>query len=495
MPAAFLHDVEAVRAVEAHATARLGDASLLMARAGQAAWQVVLDRWPAAMRVVVACGPGNNGGDGYVLACHALESGRDVTVLRLADHAPRGVLAVRAAERFVAAGGHVVAWSGMLPPADLVVDAVFGIGLARAPEAGAAALFKAINAAGMPVLALDVPSGVDADTGAVPGEAIRADTTIEFMVRKRGLVTGAALEHVGECLLADLGVNDTDLAAIAPAAEWLSAVSLPSRLPRRARDSHKGCHGRVLCLGGDLGHGGAILMAAEAALRTGVGLVDVGTRAEHVAAMLARRPEAMARAVAADDEALGALLKAADVVAIGPGLGQSAWGLALFEAALASGKPLVLDADALNLLGVAPRVLPQGCVLTPHPGEAARLLATDVRAIQRDRYAAAADIAKRFNAAVILKGAGSIVTAPGMRPCVIGAGNAGMAVGGMGDVLTGVVASLRAQGLSAFDAASAGALLHAVAGDLASADGGAIGLLPGDLMLELRSLRNTREAV
>lgn len=463
-----------------------------MARAGQAAWQAVLDRWPAVQRIVVACGPGNNGGDGYVLAQHALEAGRDIVVVRLADHAPRSGLAQAAASRFTAAGGRVLAWEGALPPADLIVDAVFGIGFSGAASGDVVAVFEAINQARVPVLALDVPSGVDADLGAVQGKAVRASATVEFLLRKRGLSTGPALDRVGECLLADLGVTATDLDDLPAAAVRVGVESLTSRLPRRSRNSHKGMHGRVLCLGGDLGHGGAILLAAEAALRAGAGLVDVGTRAEHVAALLARRPEAMVRAVGAGDPALDDLILSVDVIAIGPGLGQQAWGEALFHAAVASGKPLVVDADALNLLARAPRVLGADCVLTPHPGEAARLLATDTGAIQRDRFAAAQSLAERFGAITVLKGAGTVVAAPGAAPRVIGAGNPGMAVGGMGDVLTGVVAALRAQGMGGFEAATAGALLHAGAGDAAAAAGDLVGLLPSDLMMELRRLRNAR---
>lgn len=488
-----LYAVEAVRAVEARATARLRDAGVLMARAGQAAWQALLERWPGALRIVVACGPGNNGGDGYVLARHALEAGREVQVVRLADHAPRGALAVQAAQQYVAAGGTVLTWAGTLPPADVAVDAVFGIGFRGAPPDEAASLFAAVLRAQMPVLALDVPSGVDADTGAVPSAAVRADATIEFLLRKRGLVTGAALDHVGDGLLASLGLVEEDHEGIGPAAELLRASMLPGRLPRRSRESHKGCHGRVLCLGGDLGHGGAILLAAEAALRAGAGLVDVGTRAPHVGAMLSRRPEAMVRCVDAADPDFPGLMAAADVVALGPGLGQETWGRALFDASIASAKPMVLDADALNLLAGAPRHLPDGCVLTPHPGEAARLLGTDARVLQRDRHAAARDLAQRYGAVVVLKGAGTVVAAPDAISRVIGAGNPGMAVGGMGDVLTGVIASLMAQGLSAFDAASHGALLHAAAGDAAAAVAGPVGLIPSDLMPELRRLRNAKE--
>ena len=269
--------------------------------------------------------------------------------------------------------------------------------------------------------------------------------------------------------------------------------ALPAWLPPRPRDSHKGANGHVLCIGGDLGSGGAIVLCAQAALRAGAGLASVATRAAHVPALLARQPEAMAQAVESAD-ALAPMIARAGVIAIGPGLGQGEWGRAMFAAALAASKPLVLDADALNLLAAAPRALPAGAILTPHPGEAARLLGTDVAAVQSDRNAAALALVQRHGAIVVLKGAGTIVAAPGRAPRVVAAGNPGMATGGMGDLLTGVIAALRAQGLDAFDAASCGALLHAHAGDLAARDDGMRGLLPSDLLPWLRRCANPQEA-
>lgn len=494
MNPADLHDVGALRAIEANASRRLGDASVLMARAGQAAWQALLARWPQAQRITVVCGPGNNGGDGYVLARHAVTSGRQVTVVRLPAHAPRTPLAQHAEAAYRSAGGRIVAFDHALPEADVLVDGLLGIGLSRALDAATVALIEAVNAAPHAVLALDVPSGVNADTGAIVGVAVNADATLELLARKAGLRTGAALDCTGALLFADLAVEAVDVEGVVAVATLLTAADLPRLLPRRRRDSHKGRHGRVLCLGGDHGHGGAILLAAEAALRTGAGLVDVGTRATHVAALLARMPEAMAYAIddVPEDNAGTHRERTAlaDVVAIGPGLGQAAWGQALLGQALQSRRPLVLDADALNLLGHVPMPLHADCVLTPHPGEAARLLGIDTAAVQGDRLAAARALVARHGCVVVLKGAGTIVAAPGGTPQVIAAGNAGMAVGGMGDVLTGVIASLRAQGLSMSDAASAGALLHAVAGDRAAVEGGPIGLLPSDLMPWLRRCRN-----
>src|SRR5690606_34325495 len=237
------------------------------------------------------------------------------------------------------------------------------------------------------------------------------------------------------------------------------------------------------------GKGGAVMLCAEAALRSGAGLADVATRAGHVPVLLARRPEAMVHAVDAAAELEG-LADAADVVAIGPGLGQAEWGRALFSASIDSGKTLVVDADALNLLAASPRQLRADVVLTPHPGEAARLLSTTTREVQSDRRASAQALCERHGCTVALKGAGTVVAAPGRVTCIIDAGNPGMAVGGMGDVLTGVIAALRAQGLDAFDAACCGALLHGAAGDAAAGDGGERGLLPSDLFAPLRRLAN-----
>jgi ADP-dependent NAD(P)H-hydrate dehydratase / NAD(P)H-hydrate epimerase len=487
---AGLYDVAGLRELEVRAIAALGgDGFELMRRAGRAAWRQALRQWPQAHRIVVVCGPGNNGGDGYVFARYALDSGRDVRLLHLPAHGPRGELAQRAAADCATRGVRAAEFAGALPAADLVVDALFGIGLDRAPDGAAADLIEAINNHSAPVLALDVPSGLHADRGSAPGAAVRAARTIEFIAAKAGLRTGPALDLAGALELAPLDVDETTFDAVAAVAGLLAATALPQWLPSRPRDAHKGMFGRVLCIGGDTGHGGAIALCAEAALRCGAGLVEVATREAHVGMLLARRPEAMAVAIERAAE-IHAPLERADVVAIGPGLGQQPWGRVLFAAALASGKPLVLDADALNLLARGPRALPPGSILTPHPGEAARLLECDTATVQGDRFGAARELCDRYGAIVVLKGAGTLVAAPGERIRVLDAGNPGMASGGMGDLLTGVVASLRAQGLTGFAAASAGALLHALAGDRAAADAGSRGLLAADLLPWLRRLAN-----
>lgn len=466
-----------------------GDGFALMARAGETAWRCVLMHWPQARRIVVVCGPGNNGGDGYVLARHAQSSGCNVSVLCLPGHAAATPLAQRACNEYIASGGSIVESLDGWPNTDLIVDALFGIGLSRMPDAATSVLIDVINAQAIPVLALDVPSGVDARTGNVPGTAIIALRTLQFIAQHRGLRTGAALEHVGELQLAALDLPTTIFEGVGVGANACLAAALKAMLPLRARNSHKGRNGHVLCVGGDLGGGGAVLLAADAALRCGAGLVSVATRGEHVPALLSHRPEVMAHAVASSDD-LQAFVGRANVLAIGPGLGQSEWGRGLLAAIMVSDKPRVLDADALNLLAQVPRMLRPTDILTPHPGEAARLLGCDVAEVQRDRFSAAKALCERFGTQVVLKGAGTIISSPGEPPAVICAGNPGMAVGGMGDLLTGCISALLAQGLSPRDAAIGGALLHAVAGDAAAAEDGERGLLPSDLLPWLRRQAN-----
>ncbi len=485
---ADLFDSRAARSLDAHASALAGEAGWgLMAQAGQAAWQCLLQHWPQARQVGVVVGSGNNGGDGYVLARHALQAGLQVQVVALPGSPPSTALAQRAAAEFRSAGGMISEFNGELAQADVWVDALFGLGFARAPSGAAQALIEALSAQRAPVLALDVPSGVDADRACVPGVAVRAALTLQFIVAHRGLYTGDALEYTGRRQLAPLTLPEEAWQGVVAAAECWTQSRLPDLLPPRRANSHKGDSGHVLCVGGNHGSGGAIAMAAEAALRAGAGLLSIGTRQDHVGPLLARLPEAMTHALE-DGAALPALLAKAKVVAIGPGLGQDEWARALYARVLQSGLPLVIDADALNLLAQDAHAMTDA-ILTPHPGEAARLLETTTAAIQADRYGSAQALAERYHAVVVLKGAGSIVAAPNRTPRLIAAGNPGMAVGGMGDLLTGIIASLRAQGLPAFDAAAGGALLHALAGDVAAADG-ARGLLPTDLLAPLRRLAN-----
>jgi ADP-dependent NAD(P)H-hydrate dehydratase / NAD(P)H-hydrate epimerase len=475
-----------VRAMDRHAIDELGVPGFtLMQRAAQAAFDVLKARWPQARRLVLLCGPGNNGGDAFLLGALALAQGLQATAVALADTAQGD--AGQARQAFVDAGGDVLAAKGLpaLPEADVLVDGLFGTGLSRAPEGAAAGLIEQANVSGLPILALDVPSGMDADTGCARSPCVRAAATVTFVAHKRGLFTADGGECCGAIHLdpLDLPPPPADLAV--PDAVLLEAAGLPPR----ARNSHKGANGHVLALGGDLGMGGAIRLCGEAALRCGAGLVSVATRQAHIGALNAARPELMAHAL--EDRAdLEPLLRRASVLALGPGLGQGEWGLAVWRAAHELVLPKVVDADALNQLSADPLPLGADCVITPHPGEAARLLGSSVAEIQSDRFAAVRALADRFEAVAVLKGSGSLVAIPDGSVWVCPWGNPGMAGGGMGDVLTGVIAALLAQGLPAPEAACLGVGLHARAGDRAATCGGERGLLASDLFHPLRELLN-----
>ncbi len=491
MTATSLYTAAQVRELDRTAIRALGISGYaLMQRAADSAWRTLRARWPQASRIVVLCGAGNNGGDGYLLAVRAREAGVDVELIALAE--PKGSDdAALARADWQSCGGRSVPVPARLPDADVYVDALFGTGLARAVDGPARLMIEQVNASGVPVLALDVPSGLCADTGSVLGIAVRATTTVTFVAHKRGLFTAAAMDYCGDLILDTLGLPETLYTTCDADAHLLDLRAMMDWLPARAHDANKGLFGHVLAVGGDKGMGGAIRLAGEAALRVGAGLVSVATRAEHVIAMNAARPELMVHGIVDADGTMELLLQRAGVVALGPGLGRSAWSKALWQAALAAGKPTVLDADGLNLLALAPQALPAKTVLTPHPGEAARLLACDISVIARDRFAAARKIAGQYGAVAVLKGAGSLIASPDGQVTVCRWGNPGMASAGMGDVLTGVIAGLLAQGLDPWQAACLGVALHAQAGDVA-AIGGQAGTLASDLFDPLRRLRNAR---
>jgi NAD(P)H-hydrate epimerase len=485
-----LHRAAALRELERRACTGQGlTPGELMERAGAASFEVLTGRWPAARRVSVICGGGNNGGDGYVLARLARAAGLDVSVFTVGAGREPPAAAAAAAGRYRDAGGAVRPFAGGLPAGcDVAVDALFGIGLDREVRGDAAAAIAALNGAGVPVLALDVPSGLDADTGAVRGVAVRAAVTVSFLAQKPGLFTGAGPEYARHVVFADLGVEPAIAADLAPDACLVRHGTRPFPLPPRARDAHKGAFGHVLVVGGDAGFAGAPIMAGEAALRTGAGLVSVATRPAHGALAAALRPELMVHGIAAAAD-LEPLLRRATVIAAGPGLGQSDWAVAFLACVLDTRVPLVLDADALNLLARDP-VRRAGWILTPHPGEAARLLGATTRDVQGDRLGAAQALVEKYGGVAVLKGAGTVVAGGGNRcPAICGDGNPGMASGGMGDVLTGVIAALCAQGVPAREAAETGVCLHAAAADRAAADGER-GIVATDLMPWLRRLAN-----
>ena len=334
------------------------------------------------------------------------------------------------------------------------------------------------------MVAVDIPSGLSADTGEVLGCAVKADLTVSLVGLKFGLLTGQAPDWVGALAFDGLQADASIVAQAQAMAQRLHPGNLPTLAPRPPT-AHKGQYGRVLVVGGDHGTGGAALLAAQSSLRCGAGMVSLATRAEHIAPALTRLPEVMAAAIHSSNQ-LMTLLDAAAVLVAGPGMGQKAWGRSLLSALATSDKPQVWDADALNLLASGYVSLPKGCVITPHPGEAARLLDLTTAQVQADRAGAAHRLAQKYDAVVVLKGSGSLIAAPDGRLALCDKGHPAMATGGLGDVLSGVIGALLAQHLAPYEAACLGVWLHAVAGEEVGAQGR--GLAASDLIPVIRRL-------
>ncbi|MDP3847139.1 MAG: NAD(P)H-hydrate dehydratase [Pseudomonas sp.] len=456
----------------------------LMQRAAHAAWRALRRRWPDADSVTLLVGGGNNGGDGYLLAVLAQRAGWNVQVLTLvAPPALTGDAALAYAEAH-AAQVSIRPWQAGTPLSGVLVDGLLGTGVKGSVREPLAQVIKQINASGLPVLALDLPSGLCVDTGCELGVAVRAELTVSFIGLKLGLFTGGGPDLVGSLVFDDLQADPQLLAEQATAAQRLAPDHLPW-LPARRRSAHKGQFGHLLVVGGDRGLGGAALLAAQSALRCGAGLVSLATRSEHVAAALARQPEVMVQGLASANQLLG-LAASADVLVVGPGLGQQAWGRSLLSAVAHRAAVQVWDADALNLLALGGVQLPADAVLTPHPGEAARLLGLSIAEVQADRPGAALALAARYQAVVVLKGSGSLIAAADGRLALCDRGHPAMAGAGFGDVLVGVIGALRAQGLPAFEAACLAVWLHARAGELCGAAGR--GLAAGDLLASIGEL-------
>jgi len=464
----------------------------LMRRAGKATFATLSRVWPQARRIVVLCGPGNNGGDGYVVARLAREAGLEARVVHPVEAEPHG----DAGQAFAEMRAFHCPVEGyrrdVFDEADVVVDAMFGSGLNRPLNGIWAEVVDDVNASRVPVIAVDIPSGLHADTGQVLGKAVMAARTECFLALKQGLLTAEGPACCGELSFSDLEVPQAAYASLRTSAIRFDYEDLGFLLPPRPRNAHKGMFGHVLIVGGGAGMLGAVYLAAAAALRTGAGRVSVATRKSHAAFLDATLPEAMCHAVESVDD-LMPLLESASVVAVGPGLGKNAWAKMMLSTLLVYPHVKVVDADALNLLARNP-MLRDEWVLTPHPGEAARLLGCSTQTIQADRFTAVREIQRRYGGVCLLKGLGTLICDQEYDIGLCHDGNPGMASGGMGDVLTGVIASLMAQGLSAVDAASLGSCMHARAADLAAEEDGERGLLAGDLMLPLRRLANPETA-
>jgi len=476
----------------------------LMRRAGQAVVDVIKKTFPVEKRILVLCGAGNNAGDGYVIARLAKQSGYSVKLLTLVDVKKLKGDALQAYQHWreygdvelltneqVESGSFDVNY---LQEADVVIDSLLGTGLTREVQGVWKTVIEALNFfrknnALQKTISVDVPSGLNADTGYIAGATVQADYTVTFIGIKTGLLTGSGRSCVGQVIFDDLGVPDDVLLKCPADASLLNSLHKPI-LPARPADAHKGLFGHVLIVGGNISMAGAVILAARAVLRSGAGLVTVFTHASNVTTVTVACPEAMV--VCSDDAIIPAsLLSRVTHIAIGPGLGQDDWAKQCFTQCLQENKSLVIDADALNLLAKHKIKITTDCVLTPHPGEAASLLSTNTHGIAVNRFAAikklyqgyATKQAQSNHIACILKGSGTLVY-NGERLSVCPYGNPVMATAGMGDVLTGIVIAMMAQGLKPMNAAECAVTAHGLAGDLA-AKGLSRGMLASDVIEKL----------
>lgn len=452
----------------------------LMCRAGHVLLAEIISQYPATQQIAILCGAGNNGGDGYVLARLANEQGIGVQLLALRDPEQLNGSARQAADAWIAEGGQVVLEASRLPQADVYVDAMLGTGFSGEPSDEYAFWINALNRQHQPVIAVDIASGLNADTGVVPDLAVFADITITFIARKPGLYMADGPEYSGRIIYSDLSVDASVFDELSPEAELLTSDDTGGLMFPRPLNSHKGLFGHLLCVGGYRGMSGAIRLCSEAALRSGAGLVSVWTHTDSVSSVSIGRPELMVQGEQWQ------LPKKCNALALGPGLGQQAWAREMLYSLPLERMPAVIDADALALLDEMQ--LSEDAVITPHPGEAAALLACSVADIQSNRLQAAQQLAERYACVVVLKGCGTVITQKGQLPRVYSYCDPAMSSGGFGDVLTGIIAALLAQGLEAFDAATLGVITHGEAAARANPDGVELGLLASDLFAYIPAL-------
>jgi len=497
----------------------------LMRSAAQACVDVLLGQAPSPGKVSVLCGSGNNAGDGFIIAGLLANRGIEVTV-GLVGKVPSGETDAGKAYGYCCeAGVEILTAELSLQNSAFVVDALLGTGLIGPVRPEYQQVISAVNLHDCTVLAVDLPSGLCADTGNILGACIKADMTVTFIGRKLGLLTNDGPEVVGELNFADLSVPGSVFDAIEPSVRMLSYEDQIRKLPVRNRNAHKMNHGHVLVVGGDQGMAGAVAMAAEAAMYSGAGLVSVATHPTSVNSLVARRPEVMTKSVTTPDE-LKALINRATVIVVGPGLGNeslgneslgneslgndglgneslgneslgndglggdSAWGSELFDIVLESELPMIIDADGLNRLSRLPQQSTRrdNWILTPHPGEARNLLGKNV---QVNRLASVKQLQEKYGGVCLLKGAGTLI-ASRHDVWLCPYGNPGMSVAGMGDVLSGIIGGLVAQGLDMHDAACLGVIVHSLAADNITARQGERGLLATQLLPEIRKLLNGR---
>lgn len=481
----------------------------LMKIAATSVFKNLIKKWPQTRRLLVFAGAGNNGGDGYIVSVLAKEAGLGVDLIQIAESTQlKGAaeLAFNLAKSKNIAM-HLYCESSRVKETDhahtVVVDALLGTGITRPVSGDYKLAIEKINAMDCPVIAIDIPSGLNGDSGRQMGLAVEADITVSFIGMKQGLLTAEGRDHAGEIVFDDLGLPEhiyKEKAAPIVEVIRIDINDVPRMIAPRRESSHKGNHGHVVVIGGDYCFGGAALMAAEAAQRSGAGLVSLITRTQHRPAILSRRPELMVLGTEDSEQDIGTLLGKASTIVVGPGLGGNEWSKKLLQKALsaqqAHGIPLIIDADGLRLLSdraISEKAIKRSnWILTPHPGEAASLLNCSVDEIQSDRFTAIRKLSKIWGGVCLLKGSGSLIhqDAANGEIYLCTEGNAGMASGGMGDVLCGIVGSLVGQGLDLKDALCCAVCIHGEAADLALENGGKRGLLATDIYPYVRQLVN-----
>ncbi len=472
----FLYSPESVYRMDKAAVDNDGLSEIeLMGRAGESVWSGIVERWPELSRITVFAGSGNNGGDAFVVAIQARRQGVAVQFIVKGDLSRQSVTSRHYHDIWLDSGGNIEDWQQQAIEGELIVDGMLGIGLKSTLDQDWQNLIEAINQIDVPKVAIDIPSGLNAQTGIPQPCAIEAELTVTFIGIKIGHYLADGMDYCGEILFEDLGISSSTALSQAPALEVIDPTNLC--LPeKRQHNSHKNRFGHLLVIGGDRGMAGAASLAAQAALRSGSGMVTVLVHPD-CAHSLSSTPELMVQSWQALDEKLAQ----ASVIVVGPGLGQSDTARACLQRLSKVNLPLVIDASALTQEFLS-SLSSQQVVITPHPGEAARLLGSSTADIQSDRFAASIELRNRFSCTSILKGSGSIIREPGQTPFINIAGNPGMAVAGMGDVLAGMIGAFIGQQLSAFEAAKASVYLHARCAELYAEKQDETGLIASDII-------------
>lgn len=458
----------------------------LMFQAGKAVFNILqseLSDIEKQYPIFILCGSGNNGGDGYIAAALANAAGFQVTCLEIGDFSKQTNTAKKAKKFAEEKQTYIKEYNDdNFPEKSIIIDAILGIGIKGVVREEQAKIITKINHSQAFIIAIDNPSGLDCDSGEILGIAVKAHLTITFLARKQGLYLNYGNSHSGKIIFSNLNAKYDDfLHNLSPQYHILEENDLSKIIPPRELNSHKGNFGNIVIIGGDYNMGGAVIMAAEAACRSGAGKVTILTQKEHISAIISRLPNVMTASFESK-EYLEQIKQNKTLIAIGPGLGQSDWSKTLFDFFMASDVPKIIDADALNLLSKSTKKYNlQNAIITPHPKEAARLLEISVEEVQNNRQKTVQDLFNKYGAIIILKGSNSLIYNGDGNFYVCPYGNPAMAVAGMGDILTGFITGFATQNITLTEATILGVYYHALKADKICKTQGEIGLLPMDM--------------